>query len=318
MAQFELTNPVWQWWLTLSLISAVNIALWFVIRRATRRAPASPAEGDQRLRLLMVAFAGVYVFVCAFRSVVPRADVQRISLFDSWVASVLVGRAAATAAELSFVAQWSLALRRTASIAGARAAGLVASIAVPVIALAECFSWYAVISTNYLGNVIEESIWAGTGLLGTVAAALLLPRYRGTYRRLIALCFLSGLVYFAFMTLHDVPMYLDRWREAEAGGRRYLPLWEGLRDVATRRVVTADIDQWREEMPWMSFYFTVSVWFSLALCSIPLQPATLRRALGPLDGSRALARDGECDRAALRQRQTAPNQHPPRPAPWSA
>jgi hypothetical protein len=31
-------------------------------------------------------------------------------------------------------------------------------------------------------------------------------------------------------------------------------------------VVTHDIAEWREEIPWMSLYFSAAVWASLALC----------------------------------------------------
>ena len=37
-------------------------------------------------------------------------------------------------------------------------------------------------------------------------------------------------------------------------------------DAATRRVVTHDFGHWKDEMPWMSLYFTVAVWASLAIC----------------------------------------------------
>jgi hypothetical protein len=30
--------------------------------------------------------------------------------------------------------------------------------------------------------------------------------------------------------------------------------------------VTHDIGEWREEIPWMSLYFSAAVWASLALC----------------------------------------------------
>jgi hypothetical protein len=43
----------------------------------------------------------------AFRSFLPRADVQRITLVDVWLSGVLVGRTVATIAELCFVAQWA-------------------------------------------------------------------------------------------------------------------------------------------------------------------------------------------------------------------
>jgi hypothetical protein len=32
--------------------------------------------------------------------------------------------------------------------------------------------------------------------------------------------------------------------------------------------VTHDISEWREEIPWMSLYFSAAVWSSLALCVV--------------------------------------------------
>jgi len=39
----------------------------------------------------------------------------------------------------------------------------------------------------------------------------------------------------------------------------------GLHDVSTRWAVTHDIAKWRDEIAWMSLYFSVAVWSSLAL-----------------------------------------------------
>ena len=49
-----------------------------------------------------------------------------------------------------------------------------------------------------------------------------------------------------------------------------LGLVSGLHDVATRWVVTYDIARWRNEIPWMSLYFSVAVWMSLALSGFGL------------------------------------------------
>ena len=43
---------------------------------------------------------------------------------------------------------------------------------------------------------------------------------------------------------------------------------EGLRDVSTRWVVTHDIEHWKDEIAWMSLYFSAAVWASLALCVV--------------------------------------------------
>jgi hypothetical protein len=68
-----------------------------------------------------------------------------------------------------------------------------------------------------------------------------------------------------FMSLVDVPMYLHRWIADEQLGRHYFSFFEGLRDAATRRVVTREWEPWREEIPWMSLYFSTGVWVSLWL-----------------------------------------------------
>jgi len=64
----------------------------------------------------------------------------------------------------------------------------------------------------------------------------------------------------------DVPMYLGRWRSGLADGSPLLRPLEGLRDVSTRWIVTHDLAAWKDEIAWMSLYFSAAVWASLALC----------------------------------------------------
>src|SRR5262245_62668936 len=107
------SNPVAVWWGSLVVVSAANIAL-FLLLLPRLRTSMSSRQGLIRVELLLLLCAA-YVFGCAFRSVLPRADVQRICLFDTWLSSVLVGRSVATIAEVCFVIQWAIVLRRLAS-----------------------------------------------------------------------------------------------------------------------------------------------------------------------------------------------------------
>jgi hypothetical protein len=34
--------------------------------------------------------------------------------------------------------------------------------------------------------------------------------------------------------------------------------------------VTSDWQAWREDVPWMTLYFTVAVWFSIAIPHVPI------------------------------------------------
>jgi len=216
----------------------------------------------------MLLLCAAYVFGCAFRSFLPRADVQRICLFDTWLSSVVVGRTVATIAEICFVAQWAIVLHRLGTMTGADTTLNVARVIVPLILIAECFSWYAVLTTHYLGNAIENSIWAAAFFLIGISLCRLLPEFDAPVRAVIVVTNIGIAGYLAFLMTVDVPMYLGRWRAAVAGGGRLLRPLEGLRDVSTRWIVTHDLAAWKDEIAWMSLYFSAAVWASLALCVV--------------------------------------------------
>jgi hypothetical protein len=196
----------------------------------------------------------------------PRADVQRIGLFDSWASSVMVGRSVATVAELCFVAQWALLLYFIARGWGIRLGVVVSWLLVPLIAVAELCSWYAVLTTSYLGNAVEEAIWALSASLLVVSCLAL---WRAGRRPFLAAVVVLGVAYVAFLGAVDIPMYVSRWLADEANGRQYLSLSQGLWDARTRWAVTFEWEAWRTEIPWMSLYFSVCVWCSIALVHSP-------------------------------------------------
>jgi hypothetical protein len=214
----------------------------------------------------MLLLCAAYVFGCAFRSFLPRADVQRICLFDSWLSSVFIGRSVATVAELCFAAQWAIILAQFGGTADADTTLNAAWAILPLIIIAECFSWYAVLTTNYLGNAIENSIWAAAFALVWVGLCRLLPEFNGSVRVMLSVGLVGIAIYLAFLITIDVPMYLGRWKAGPADGGKLFGLLEGLHDARTRWVVTHDIAQWKDEIAWMSLYFSLAVWASLALC----------------------------------------------------
>src|SRR5215469_14575089 len=153
------SNPVSWWWGLLTLVSGANIALWFLLYHQLHAWPAGGLAGAPGVELMLLLCAA-YVFGCAFRSLLPRADVQRICLFDTWLSSVVVGRSVATVAEVCFAAQWTMILLQLGKMSGAETAVIAAWAILPLILIAECFSWYAVVTTKYLFNGIENSLWA--------------------------------------------------------------------------------------------------------------------------------------------------------------
>jgi hypothetical protein len=257
------SNPLSWWWAMLTLVSGVNIAAWILMYRELHDAGSSGRIPGMQIMLLLSA---AYVFGCAFRSLLPRADVQRICLFDTWLSSVAVGRSVATVAEVCFAAQWTMILLQLGTMSGATTAVTAAWVIVPLILIAECFSWHAVVTTNYLGNAIENSIWAVAFFIAGVGICRLIPEFDGALRIILVGAVVGIVVYLAFLMTVDVPMYLKRWRADVARGNRGLRPLEGFRDVSTRWVVTYDLSEWRDEIAWMSLYFSAAVWASLGLC----------------------------------------------------
>src|SRR5216684_8433802 len=257
------SNPLAWWWGLLTLVSGANIAVWFLLYRQLHEQPTGSLGSTSGIKLMLLLSAA-YVFGCAFRSFLPRADVQRICLFDTWLSSVVVGRSVATLAEIAFAAQWAMILHQLGTMTGADTTLNAAWLIVPLILIAEGFSWYAVLTTNYLGNAIENSIWAASFFVVGIGLCRLLPEFDGPVRVVLAIAIIGIAGYLAFLMTIDVPMYLSRWRVAD-GSKLLRPL-EGFRDVSTRWVVTHDFAEWKGEIAWMSLYFSAAVWASLALC----------------------------------------------------
>ena len=259
------SNPLAWWWSMLTLVSGANIAVWFWLYRELHEQPTAGLGSTSAIELMLLLCAA-YVFGCAFRSFLPRADVQRICLFDTWLSSVVVGRSVATVAEVCFAAQWAIILYQLGTITGADTTSNAAWAIVPLILIAEGFSWYAVLTTKYWGNAIENSIWAVAFFIVGIGLCRLLPEFDGEVRVILAVAIIGIVGYLAFLMTVDVPMYLSRWRAKLADGGRHLRPLEGLRDVSTRWIVTHDLAEWKDEIAWMSLYFSAAVWASLALC----------------------------------------------------
>ena len=259
-----------RWWVGLCLVTVLNVCAWAFAALLFRRRHRGTRDSETyTLRRTQLALSAVFVIVCGFRSVFPRADVQRICLLDSWLSSVGVGRSLATIAELCFIAQWAILLRELGESTRTRMAVTVSKMLVPMIAVAECFSWYAVLTTNYAGNAIEESIWALSATLATLSALAVWPRLSKPHRWLLGPGIVLATGYVLFMCTVDVPMYISRFIDDQAHGRQYLTLAQGVRDASLRWVTTESWEEWKTEMPWMTLYFSVVVWTSIALMHLP-------------------------------------------------
>lgn len=256
------------WWYFLCGVSVLNILAWTVsARKLHSQATLFRQNSWSAVQWQMVLSAG-YVLGCAYRSVFPVFDVQRLCLIDSWFSSVIVGRTVATVAELCFAAQWALLLRSVAHASGSEAAAKISRMVVPMILVAETCSWYAVLTMSNLGHVLEESIWGCCAALLVGSFLYLWPRCHRSIRPILLASSAIGLVYVVYMFEVDVPMYWTRWVLDESQGQQYLSLAQGLTDVSGRWVVSQRWVDWETEVIWMSLYFSVAVWLSIGLMHV--------------------------------------------------
>ena len=258
------SNPVAAWWVFLLAVSAANITMWVILQRRVRRDARDGRRGVFRFEVLVLLCAA-YVFGCAFRSVLPRTDVDRLVLFDTWLSAVMVGRSVATIAEVAFAAQWAIVLHQLARAADSSTARVIARAVVPLILVAEVCSWYSVITTSYLGNTVENSLWGVTFLLIALGLVPLVDKYTGALQLAIGGVIVGIIGYASYMFTIDVPMYFGRWLTDMKSGKELLGLAAGAHDAATRWTVTYDAARWDGEMLWMALYFSLAVWSSLML-----------------------------------------------------
>jgi hypothetical protein len=272
-ARPSMPHAVARWHALLRALAVLNVGLWSLSAVAVTRAPAGIHSGAGTLPSLQLLLSAGYVLGCAFRSLLPVYDIQRVVLVDSPLSSVVVGRSVATVAELCFAAQWALLLHHIAALSHNGSAEAVALVIGPLIVLAEVCSWHAVLTTAQRGHVVENSLWGLSAALVVGGMLVLGPhRFAALYPSMIAWC-IGGAAFVAFIFFFDVPMYWSRWRADQLSGRSYLGISEGMIDVCRRWVVSYRWEDWKDEVLWMSLYFSVGVWASISLvyASIALQ-----------------------------------------------
>ena len=257
------------WWSLLCSAALLNVIVWSIAARLHWRRKADFTEAVYATRRLALWLAGGYVLGCAFRSVLPMVDVPRLCLYDTFASRILVGRTVATIAELCLAAQVALLLDEAGRLNERRWIRLLAPLLFFLIVMAETSSWSAVLTTNNLLHALENSLWTLAAALAIVGFGSLFPHVDSRGVRFIAAVLACGALYLGFMTIVDVPMYIARWRAEVAAGHEPLSLLAGLREIAGHCRVVREWAVWRDDIAWLSLYFSTAVWVSIALAHAP-------------------------------------------------
>lgn len=304
MADPDDIRPVLLWWACLSLLAVFNIAI--LLRRARTvhsltfhlNSSSSYPPWLRSIRDQQLTMSSLYVWGCAYRSVLPCHHTLRRVLVNSVISSGFVGRCIATIAELGAACQAALLLREisTATVTGGtvssslayrsssdiyssrrtnggNAAFATSHVIVPMIVIAEISSWYACLTTNYIGSIIEEGIWACCAILMTICFLEYRHMYVAWSEQWIFLhrTLILTVMYSVYMTMIDVPNYVRSHLANGVRGATYFSLADGL--TSLYRIEDHDwtwrYDDWRYAMIWMTLYFSIACWASIGIVIAP-------------------------------------------------
>lgn len=270
----------WQvgfWWASISAISIFNLLLWGKSADWIRREVSNNSTDDSYYMKVQLLLSLIYVTISAFRSIIPRADVQKIVLWNTYLSSIFVGRSVATIAELCFAFQIAYFLKYLSKKYDSLPVSILSNIVFPILFIAEFFSWYSVLSTNYIGNTIEESLWCLSGVVLLIVAMLLISKTKGIERFYFIAMGVFALSFVSFMILVDIPMYYNRYLEDTVSGKSYPDLMSGFINTNQNWYVTHKYTDWNGELAWMFLYFSVAVWVSIHMIRVPVYLKQIER-----------------------------------------
>ena len=264
LPQVNADGRLLSWWRGLRALAVLNIGLWLLVLNL------GPVHNPYAQ--IHLALSGVYVLVCAYRSVLPRVELERLVVVDTRLSSIFLGRSAATVAEICFAMQLGLIVHQLAGQAGLPWVQT-AAWSIPVfMTVAQAFCWHSVLTLNHITQAVESSLWAAgfswmAALLGVIAVNSF-----GWVQALALLGMLGAACFVTYVLRVDVPMYWRRYQQGRATGLTYMPLHHGARDAWERRVHSGSWDAWKADAMWLTPYFSVGVWISIALACVPVGP----------------------------------------------
>ena len=227
-------------------------------------------------KLLILILVFIFVIVCAVRSIWPRTDSYKLCYYNNLISIPTVGRTLATFAEMSFV---TLIVIITNTILndssnGSKMFSILKKynyLLIPMIFCAQIFCWFGVITVRPILNAIEESLWAILGFSKCIIFSLIfynlinrdnLSPKLNHIKFICPIIIVSCLLYVLFMVKHDVPMYIRRHKENK---RKPLNFIDGLKNLSRCNKVSKSYTDWKEEIPWLTLYFTLAVWITIII-----------------------------------------------------
>lgn len=250
------------WWRSMCVLAAANVCIWLA---AVHFVPVGSVYVGLHLML-----SGVYVVVCAYRSVLPRVDLERLVVVDTRLSNIFLGRAAATVAEICFAIQLGLLVHQLGNYTNLPWVQAAAWTIPVFMVVAQGFCWHSVLTLNHITQAVESMLWA-TGFAWMAALlAVIAFNSSGWVNSLAVFGVLCSTAFVVYVLGVDVPMYWRRYLRGRQHGQAYMRLDQGAHDAWHRRVRSGTWAEWKSDALWLTPYFSFGVWASIAMALIPI------------------------------------------------
>ncbi len=267
------------WWILLSTISIINV---FFISNYLRKI------NEKNIHFYLGICAFIFTAVCAVRSIWLRKDIERTCITDSKISTPLVGRSLATISEICYIiiiiTIFNTIIKEKK---GNFSMNIFNKMILPIIIMAEIFSWVGCSTKYELWNALEESLWCIAGIIIFIISTLLYNNLSNLKKNLkdeslsnfLFICILTSFIYIIFMLYNDIPFYIEKWKKNYSKnynslsydnikkdfGKKNKNLISNLLDMNNCDKVCNDYEEWKDEIPWMTGYFTLGVWSCIAM-----------------------------------------------------
>ena len=224
----------------------------------------------------------IFTFVCAYRSYFPTIYLSRSCFVESGVSGILLARLMAFVGELCWMVQVANSLKVVnRALSRSPAVNVLANFVVVLISAAECFSTYATVTKNSLFFTLEEGSWVVAGVTCITPALFILvrayrrvedPSRRDPMIRLYLTIFVGFMfVYDIWGVSTDVRSNWNRYiEERDEVPSPWLDFHTGLDQVTGLCNLDRSWETWSGYLLWMTGYFSLGVWSSLALSILVL------------------------------------------------
>ena len=270
------------WWAFLVIISIFNIAFIIIYMLSHKLT-------DMQKPLFF--FALIFSIVCGIRAIWPTKYVEKTCFLKTKIYTPFIIRILATVAEIAYILIFVFVflhiIKTIHKFTTHKLDHLKPYIyaVIPLILLAEVFSWLGSVTEYQFWNISEEVMWFISSIILIALSLYILskiktssePKVKSIYY-LLSVTVPIATLFAAFLALVDIPMYIRRFNRnniteikdiksffRDFENKHKINFNKRLDEMKKCQQVDQSLETWKEEIPWLTGYFTIGVWSSFAL-----------------------------------------------------